>query len=287
MKIAKLHGLGNDFLIVPAEEAGGSDASYPALVRRICHRHTGIGADGVIFYRPTLGDTEADISALIYNADGSRAEMSGNGTRCLAAFLVHTGVFSGNPLHIRTVAGIRTFLLREREGHVYRFRSSLGQPITEPAKIPVLLGAVQIPVVGFPLRVGAEVVPVTLSSMGNPHCSTFWPDVNRAPLESLGKRLEYHESFPNRTNVEFIQVIDRHHIRVRFWERGVGVTLSSGTGSAAAAVASILQGYAQSPVTVDVEMGSLLVAWDPPGELYLTGPAEFIFSTDLPNSALP
>jgi diaminopimelate epimerase len=286
MMIAKLHGLGNDFLIVPAEEAGGSDSSYPALVRRICHRHTGIGADGVMIYRPTVGDPHADVSALIYNADGGHAEMSGNGTRCLAAFLVHTGASGGNSLRIRTVAGIKTFVLRERSGHVYRFSSSLGQPVTEPARIPARLGAAPGPVIGYPLRVGGEVIRVTLSSMGNPHCSTFWPDVDRVPVESLGKQLENHDCFPNRTNVEFIQVIDRHHIRVRFWERGVGVTLSSGTGSSAAAVAAILQGYAQSPVTVDVEMGSLVVEWTPPQELCLTGPAEFIFSMDFSDPGL-
>lgn len=125
---------------------------------------------------------------------------------------------------------------------------------------------------------------VTISSMGNPHCSTFWPDVSRAPMEILGPVLERHSCFPNRTNVEFVQVLDRHRIRVRFWERGVGPTLASGTGSSAAVVAAILNCLAESPVIVEVELGSLEVHWQPPGDLFLTGPAEYLCSVDFPES---
>ena len=283
MKLAKLHGLGNDFLVGLGAEAGSASQSLSFLARSACQRHTGIGADGVVFYQPTVGDAEADVSALIYNADGSRAEMSGNGTRCLAAYLVHSNAVFTGPLRIRTVSGIKTFLLKNRSGRTCIFASSLGSPITDPAAIPVNLGAGKGPIIGCSLDTGSEVVPVTVTSMGNPHCSTFWPDVTQAPVDTLGPRLEHHRCFPNRTNVEFIQVVDRHCIRVRFWERGDGRTLASGTGSAGAAAAAILNRFIESPVTVEVEQGTLLVQWEPPGELTLTGPAEFICSVDYPD----
>lgn len=285
MKLAKLHGLGNDFLVALGAGAGSGSQSLSSLTRMLCQRHTGIGADGIIFYQPTAGDSEADVSALIYNADGSRAEMSGNGTRCLAAYLIHAGAVSNRSLRIRTVSGIKSFTLRERIGRTYVFESSLGSPILDPDAIPVNLGSRPGPVIGISLEVGGEVLPVTISSMGNPHCSTFWPDVTRAPVETLGPLLERHSCFPNRANVEFIQVLDRHRLRVRFWERGVGRTLASGTGSAGAAVAAILNRLVESPVTVEAEQGSMVVQWQPPGELLLSGPAEYICSVDFPDTA--
>lgn len=283
MKIAKLHGLGNDFLVVPAEEIEACRPSYADLTQHLCRRHTGVGADGVIFFQTTIGDPDAHVSALIFNADGGRAEMSGNGTRCLAAWLAHTGKLPSGGLRIRTVSGVKVYVLKSQSNRTYFFESSLGKPVLEPSMIPVRLEAVAAPVVGFPLAVGGETIPVTLSSMGNPHCSTFWPSVDDAPVETLGNRLEHLPCFPNRTNVEFIQVLDRHNIKVRFWERGVGMTLSSGTGSAAAAVAAILNDFAESPVSVDVSLGRLLVDWKSPGELSLVGPAEFICRIEVPD----
>jgi diaminopimelate epimerase len=282
MKLAKLHGLGNDFLIADARTTSGLSESLSQLAVQLCRRHTGIGGDGVLFFQPTQADAEADVSALIYNADGSRAEMSGNGTRCLAAFLVHSGELDSGIIRIRTVVGIRTFTLQDKVDKAYFFESSMGVPITEPARIPVRIEARRDTLVDYPLDVGTCSVRVTISSMGNPHCSTFWPDVEAAPLQTLGPALENHSYFPNRTNVEFIQVLDRHRIRVRFWERGVGPTLASGTGSSAAVVASLLNGYVESPVTVEVEMGQMLVRWLPPGELYLTGSAEHVCTVEFP-----
>ncbi len=284
MNLAKLHGLGNDFLVALGAEVGSPSQSLSALSLNVCRRHTGVGADGVVFYQPTVGDAEAEVSALIYNADGSRAEMSGNGTRCLAAYLIHSGAVLAHSLRIRTVSGIKTYTLKERQGRTYIFDSMLGSPVLDAAAIPVNLGSHTGPVIGFSLEVGAGIVPVTISSMGNPHCSTFWPDVTQAPVETLGPLLERHSCFPNRTNVEFIQVVDRHCIRARFWERGVGRTLASGTGSAGAAVAAILNGFVESPVTVELERGRLAIQWQPPGELMLTGPAEYICSIDFPDA---
>ena len=281
MKLAKLHGLGNDFLVVQAVE-GGAGQSFGALARTLCRRQTGIGADGIVFFQPTFGDSAADAAALIFNADGSQAEMSGNGTRCLAAYLTYSGAIHSRIIRIRTVSGVKVFTLKDQKGKVYTFESAMGCPVTDPAKVPARLGSGSETLVDFPLAVGSEMVRVTVCSMGNPHCSSFWHDVSLAPVHTLGPELERHGSFPNRTNVEFIQVLDRHRIRVRFWERGVGPTQASGTGSSAAAVAAILNNLVESPVAVEVERGSLIVQWQPPGELFLTGPAEYICSIEYP-----
>ncbi len=278
MKFVKLHGLGNDFLIADASEIENGGL-LSRLAGRICDRHSGVGADGIIFYEPLTDRAEADFSARIFNADGSEAEMSGNGVRCLGAYLWHSGRCSGSEARIRTVAGIKRLDLQKREEGVYVFRSSMGQPIIDPALIPARVEAPG-PVLRYPLHIESETVAVTLCSMGNPHCSTFWPNLDHAPVARLGPLIEHHACFPNRTNVEFIQVVDRHHLRVFFWERGVGRTMASGTGSSAAAVAGILNGFAESPVTVLTELGALLVEWAAGTELFLTGPAEFICSGD-------
>jgi len=276
MEFAKLHGLGNDFLVAPLDRSKDPERSLSSLAVDICDRHLGVGADGIVFYEPTVGDPDAEISALIFNADGSKAEMSGNGIRCLAAFLLFSGAYSSKILRIRTVSGIKVFTLKDRKHNTFTFESSMGHPITEPKLVPVHLDSSSTPIVSHALAVGSEVVRVTICSMGNPHCSTFWQDLEHAPVDALGAQLERHAIFPNRTNVEFIQVMDRHRIRVKFWERGVGRTMASGTGGSAAAVASILNGFAESPITIETELGELIAAWDFQSELMLTGPAEFI-----------
>lgn len=273
MEFAKLHGLGNDFIVAKAGTIRERPFSLGDLSRRACDRHCGIGADGVLFYEATTGDAEADFSVLIFNADGSRAEISGNGVRCLAALLHLRGETSNRLVRIRTTVGIKILELISQKGPVFVFRTSLGHPITDPNRIGSPAAGSE-PTVSLPI--GDDSVPVTITSMGNPHCSTFWPDLAIVPFERLGPLIEHHPRFANRTNVEFIQVLDRHRLRVRFWERGVGATLASGTGSSAAAVASVLNGYVESPITVETELGSLLVEWSPGMELFLTGPAESI-----------
>jgi diaminopimelate epimerase len=278
MDFAKLHGLGNDFLVAQANKADGTKISLASLATDICDRHRGVGADGIIFYEPTVGDPEAEISALIFNADGSKAEMSGNGIRCLAAFLHYAGFYSSSVLRIRTVSGVKRFSLKEKRDCVYIFESSMGRPITDPILVPARLDSASVPIINRTMSVGSGAVQITVCSMGNPHCSTFWQDLENAPIDVLGPQLEGHSAFPNRTNVEFIQVLDRHKILVKFWERGVGRTLASGTGGSAAAVASILNGFAESPLTVQTELGNLFVVWNQQDELLLTGSAEFICS---------
>lgn len=282
MKFAKLHGLGNDFLVVNVAGDARPNLPYGSLARRLCERRSGVGADGILFYQGTLGDRDADASVLIFNADGSRAEMSGNGIRCLAAYLLHSDEVTKDEIRIRTVSGVKSLKLQSRDGIRYFYECSMGAPILEPRHIPCTLTHLKPPIIDHALVVGSRSVSVTITSMGNPHCTTFWEDVEGAPVDSLGPALENHSIFPNRSNVEFAQVLDRRRMRVCFWERGVGRTLSSGTGSSAAAAAAILSRRAESPVTVETTLGSLLVRWNGSDELFLTGPAEFICSGDYP-----
>jgi diaminopimelate epimerase len=280
---AKLHALGNDFLVVPLPEQEGHQIAYASLTRSMCERRTGIGADGIVYYRPTVADADADFSVLIFNSDGSRAEMSGNGIRCLAAYLVCSGAVPAGVVRLRTVAGLRTLVLRDAAEPDYVFEAEMGVPITDPARIPAALGEPGVPVVDQRLHISGESFSVTLSSMGNPHCTTFWESVADVPVERYGTLLERSVPFPGGTNVEFVQVVDRHTLRVRFWERGAGLTLSSGTGSSAAAVAAVLSGRAESPIRVVTELGFLDVVWNPGQELRLTGPATVVCVGTYPN----
>ena len=286
MEFAKLHGLGNDFLVIPADFTRQGTGSLATLAQKVCHRHCGVGADGIMYYETAIEDSEAEYVTRIFNADGSEAEMSGNGIRCLAAFLHHSVRYPSSSISIRTPSGVKSLILQQSDGPLYIFECAMGVPITDPE---LIIGNSELgsgPIVDYPLAIGDELIQVTLSSMGNPHCSTFWPDVSTAPIDTLGPALEGHRIFPNRANIEFIQVLDRHRLRVRFWERGVGRTLASGTGSSAAAVASLLQGFTENPVTVETEMGSLVVRWEAGEQLYLTGPAEYICRGEIDSSSL-
>lgn len=276
---AKFHGLGNDFLVVGVE---GLPRSLSELARAICDRHTGVGADGLLVLMPP-GEKKHQARLRFFNADGSEAEMSGNGIRCAAAFLAK---FSRprRTFLIETAAGVKSLeKLKESEGE-WLFRVGMGAPIIDPAKIPFDAGNASVPIVGFALRTRQGVVHATVTSMGNPHCSIFVKDFDRLgetdgpslQWESVGSEIESSPLFPNRTNVEFVKVISRQEIAVRFWERGVGHTMSSGTGSCAAAVASMLNDFTKREIRVQTEAGTLQVEWPEDGEITLTGPVERI-----------
>ncbi len=210
----------------------------------------------------------------IFNSDGGEAEISGNGTRCAAAFLVEGG-HSGPKLLIRTGAGLKRLTLLAREGSRFLFETEMGKPVLAAAAVPFQPPtAVLEPIVGFALPLTDGSRPVTVTSMGNPHCSIQVEDFDW-DWKSLGAAIEHHPFFPNRTNVEFYRVRSGHEVEVRFWERGVGQTLSSGTGSCAAALAAVLSRKADSPVTVQTPAGKLTVRSEPEG-IFLTGPAEII-----------
>jgi diaminopimelate epimerase len=247
----KTHGAGNDFLLTWADQV--PDVDLPATARAICARHTGIGADGWMLVR--------DQSIRLFNADGSEPEMSGNGTRCAAALLIDSGRASED-LVIATGAGPKHLRLLERDGRRFVFEMDMGAPTVDPARIRYSLSLVR----------GLQ--EVALLDVGNPQCVVFVDEFSN-DWEAIGMEIEGHPLFPKRTNVSFVRVADEHTIDVRFYERGAGVTLSSGTGSTGAAVASILREVAKSPVTVRTPAGeSLRLRWE--DSIYLTGPAEII-----------
>ena len=269
---AKFHGLGNDFIVVGAKDLPHALAGF---VTAILDRHTGVGADGLLLVLPPR-DRPNDARIRFFNADGSEAEMSGNGIRCVGAFLAELAPRKRTFL-IETLAGVKSLEKGGGKGRLM-FRVGMGAPVLEPARIPFKAGKLAPPIKGFKLRTALGVHQVTVTSMGNPHCSIFVPDYKSLDWESVGRAVELSPLFPNRTNVEFVRVISRQEIEVRFWERGVGHTLSSGTGSCAAAVASILNGLTERQVGVQTEAGSLMVAWPENGEITLKGPVEGIAS---------
>ena len=268
----KAQGTGNDFLILEASP----DLTLPSQECRqhMCDRRCGVGADGILFLSvPGSAGAEADLR--VFNSDGGEAEISGNGTRCAAAYLLQTGRCPGPRLHIQTPAGLKTLALVSRDENRFVLEMAMGLPILTAAAIPFQPPApVAEPIVGFPLPLSSGLETVTITSMGNPHCSLAVASFDW-DWKSLGAEIEAHRFFPRRTNVEFYRVLSRHEIEVRFWERGVGQTLSSGTGSCAAAVAAILNQQVESPVTVRTLAGDLLVHWQPEG-VFLTGPAEMV-----------
>jgi diaminopimelate epimerase len=257
MKIpfTKAHGAKNDFLLTWQSDAPAAD--LPAIARAICHRHTGVGADGWMLVAPAT-DSEAESSIQLYNSDGSMAEISGNGTRCAAAFLIRYGA-PADVVRIRTGAGIKTLRTLRRAGLLFEFEMNMGRP-------QIIAPRFQLPLSNGPRD-------VTLLDVGNPQCAVPVSNFD-FDWRQIGAEIESHPHFPNRTNVSFILPVDRHRIDVRFYERGAGETMSSGTGSTGAAVAAVVRGLAESPVEVLTPAGPLHLRLD--GDVYLTGPAEIV-----------
>jgi diaminopimelate epimerase len=293
---AKYEAAGNDFIIMRAQaltlgRRRASAARLGPFARAILGRHTGVGADGLFVVSPPA-DSAHDLAVRIFNADGSEAEMSGNGIRCAAAWLLDGGGTNtrrftragkaGAPkvqsLTFETPAGLRTIeSLGERRGRRL-FRVNMGEPILDPVRIPFAGHRVTAPVTNYPLRLSGGVFKVTVTSMGNPHCSMIVGGFENLDWRALGREVERHPLFPNRTNVEFVRVLSRRRIEVRFWERGVGETTSSGTGSSAAATAAALNGLTERKVSVKTAGGGLEVNWTRSGQVQLTGPARRICS---------
>ncbi len=266
---AKFHGLGNDFIVVRGR---GLPRALSVLARAISDRHTGLGADGFIVVLPPR-NKKRDAWVRFFNADGSEPEMSGNGIRCAAAFLV-SKTRSKRPLEIETGMGVKWLRLVEAQNGRWVYRVGMGAPVLAPAKIPFKAGDFPSPVVGFSLRTQRGLLPVTVTSMGNPHCTVFVADFAAIDWANLGREIEKNQLFPRATNVEFVKVVSPEEIEARFWERGVGQTLSSGTGSCGAVVASVLNGLTKRKVRVRTLAGALEVEWPEKGEVTLTGPVE-------------
>ena len=279
MKFAKLHGLGNDFVVIDQRDLPPA-GSLGDFVRKVCDRHTRVGGDGVLFI--SVEDKAAGrVRFRIFNADGTEAELSGNGLRIAAASLFQSGAIAPPRIRFETSTGDRVCELVRAEGSLYEIRAEMGLPRLASKDIPFDDGAVHERIVDYPLTIGQKVFPVTVTSMGNPHCGVF---VDRFPsrLEwhQIGSEIESHPFFPHRTNVEFIRVLSRGEIEVLFYERGVGETLASGTGSCAAAVASMLRGLTDRKVAVRTTLGRLIVEWTE-DQILQTGPAEIVFEGTL------
>ena len=272
---AKTQALGNDFLIYSVADVRAIDAPGE-IARRMCDRQYGAGADGLVFFNRSEGQAPGAVSR-IFNADGSEAEISGNGTRCLAAYLYFAGICSDPDVEIATAAGIKRGKMLSREGSRYEFEFEMGEPRLSASDIPLTLGRDLERVVGYSLKVGGKEFEVTCVSMGNPHCTLFWTGPEEPDVSEIGSQIETHPIFPNRTNVEFVRIISEKEIEVAFWERGVGRTLSSGTGSSAAAIAAILNGLTGRSVQVNTAGGNLYVNWRGDNIVTLTGWAEVVY----------
>jgi len=271
MRFTKAHGIGNDFILVAEADVPGDWGSWARL---LCDRNKGVGADGVLAVGVDSGNGVARMKLI--NADGSHGEISGNGVRCVAAYAYGRGLLPAAHT-VLPPPGPRPVVVERSGPHSFVVDTNLGVPGLSALSVPVALGALDR-VVDHELNVDGEVVRMTCCSMGNPHAAIFVrEDEADAALLRLGPRIETHPAFPNRTNVEFVTVVSRRELRVRFWERGVGVTQASGTGSASALVASVLTRRTDREVTVRCAGGELWESWEEGGPLRQRGAVEIVF----------
>jgi diaminopimelate epimerase len=279
MKFTKMHGAGNDYVYV---DARSESRDWPELSRQMSDRHFGVGGDGLILIK---NSDIADLKMSMFNADGSEAEMCGNGIRCFVKYAVDRGIVSnsGASVSVETLAGIRQIVPIRENGRITRARVSMGMPIFTPNDIPVKLESAgeygSGPVLEYPIQMDGYDLPLSFVSMGNPHAVTFIDTpVAEFPLQIVGPKMEHHSIFPNRVNFEIVNVDSSAHLTARVWERGSGETLACGTGACGIAVASILNGHSKDTVAITLPGGTLKVDWDGQGEVYLEGPAEEVFS---------
>lgn len=276
MKFTKMHGIGNDYVYVNCFKEEVKNPSELAI--KISDRHYGVGSDGLILICPS---EIADFEMKMYNADGSRGEMCGNGIRCVAKYVYDKGLTDKTAISIETLAGIKYVEITAEEGKAKFIRVNMGSPKLTPEKVPVLADTKEV--IRQPLNVGGRDYEINCISMGNPHCVIFLEeDVRELDLPKIGPMFETHEIFPNRVNTEFVNVIDQNTLRMRVWERGSGETLACGTGACATAVAAILNGLTKDEVTVQLLGGDLKIYWDRETNLvYMTGPAEIVFDGEI------
>jgi diaminopimelate epimerase len=272
LHFTKVQGLGNDFILVNCFEENLDFSKASDLAVEMCRR-TGVGADGLVLLLPSV---LADIQMRIFNSDGSEAEMCGNAIRCAARYLYEHDLVKKEKIKVETLAGIIVPQLIFENGTFKSVRVDMGEPRLERREIPMegLPGRV----INEPLEVEGRTFHITAVSMGNPHCVIFVSDVDEVTLPDIGPRIEKHQSFPRKTNVELIQVLNRDEIKMRVWERGTGVTMACGTGACAAVVACVLNGLTGRRVTVHLEMGDLFIEWAEDNHVYMTGPAEEVYT---------
>ena len=279
-KLKKMHGCGNDYIYVNGFTEKIPQEEKTELVRHISDRHFGIGGDGVIFINPSL---EADFEMEMYNADGSRAEMCGNGIRCVAKYVYDKGLTDKTDISVISCGQIKYLQLFLKEGRVDTVRVNMGAPELRPERIPVTVAEAGMPlekerIVNAPIIVQGKEYKMTCVSMGNPHAVIFLEDVTNLEIEQIGPYFENHERFPKRINTEFVKVLDKKTVQMRVWERGTGETLACGTGCCATVVACILNGLTDEKVTVKLLGGEIEIEWDREANLvYMTGPAVTVF----------
>ena len=297
IKFTKMEGCGNDYVYINGISQTIPEDIKPELVRKMSDRHFGIGGDGVIFIN---GSEIADFEMEMYNADGSRGEMCGNGIRCVGKFVYDYGLTDQTQITVESFKKIKYLTLYPEDGFVKRVRVNMGPAILEASEIPVLYSEdegkaltledgseIRCAVVDAPLEIGDEIKRVTCVSMGNPHAVLFVDNTEDLPLTAIGPSYENHRRFPNRINTEFVQVIDEGHVRMRVWERGSGETLACGTGCCATGVACVLNGKTRERIIVDVLGGSLEIEWDKKcNNVWMTGPARTVFEGSADTTAL-
>ena len=271
MKFTKMHGLGNDYVYVNCFEEKIDNP--PAVARFVSDRHFGIGSDGLIMINPSQ---KADFEMEMYNADGSRGEMCGNGIRCVAKYVYDYGLTDKTQISVETLGGIKYLDLTVEDGKVSLVKVDMGKPELKADLIPVLSEREQV--IDEPIEVDGKEYHMTGVSMGNPHAVIYVDDVKGLDLEKTGPKFENHERFPKRINTEFVHCIDRQTVEMRVWERGSGETLACGTGACAVAVSSILNNLTDTQVTVKLLGGDLQIEWDREKDrVFMTGPATVVF----------
>lgn len=275
MKFTKMHGIGNDYVYVNCFE---ESVKNPAEVSKfVSDRHFGIGSDGLILISPSA---IADFRMNIYNADGSQAEMCGNGIRCVAKYVYDYGLTDKTEISVETLAGIKYLRLQVENGKVASVEVNMGAPILEPKEIPVAVE--ESPVVNVPVEVKGKIYHMTCVSMGNPHAIIFMNNVKDLDIAAIGPYFENHTVFPKRTNTEFVEVLDRNTVNMRVWERGSDETLACGTGACATTVACILNDKTENEVAVHLLGGDLKIRWDrEANQVYMTGPATVVFDGEI------
>ncbi|MBA7705250.1 Diaminopimelate epimerase [subsurface metagenome] len=281
MNFTKLQGAGNDFILI---EAGGVEQDWSQLAIAMCNRHFGIGADGLLLLLPS---ETADFQMRMFNPDGSEAEACGNGMRCLARYVVDKELVPGKfektgEILIETIVGVRRAIIHKEMDRLTKIQVSTGTPKFEAEDIPVVIrrrGVNVKSMLSSRVTVKGRELLLNFVSVGNPHAVYFWQrPVSEFPLSQIGPVVEHHEMFPNRTNFEVANVINRQQIEVRVWERGAKETMACGSGACAVAVAARLHGYIDNVVDIRLPGGILGVEWDGVGEVFLSGPAEIVFA---------
>ena len=275
MKFTKMQGCGNDYVYVDATKEKIDNISDVAI--QVSNRHFGVGSDGLILIKSS---NKADFFMDMYNNDGSRGKMCGNGIRCVGKYVYDNGLTDKNQLKIETLSGIKTLDLTIENGKVALVTVDMGSPIFSPKDIPVKSDKEEI--INEPIIIGDKEYRVTCMSMGNPHAVVFVDNTEEIPLTEIGPIFENHEKFPDRVNTEFVQVIDRNHIKMRVWERGSGETLACGTGACASVVASVLNNHTDHEVRVSLLGGDLYIKYDREKNLvYMTGDAVTVFTGEI------